>query len=94
MLIDILYHFVPPKVDKTVGIDLGLTDFLVTSDGDKVKPLKALIKYQKKLARAQKRLSKKLKRSNNAKKHGLKLHDYIIKYQIVAKIFCINCQAN
>jgi putative transposase len=52
-----------PKVDKTVGIDLGLTDFLVTSDGEKVKPLKALIKYQKKLAR----LSKKLKGSNNGK---------------------------
>jgi putative transposase len=67
------------KVDKTVGIDLGLTDFLVTSDGEKVKPLKALIKYQKKLARAQKRLSKKLKESNNAKKARLKvarLHEY------------------
>ena len=62
-----------PKVDKTVGIDLGLTDFLVTSDGEKVKPLKALIKYQKKLARLQKRLSKKLKGSNNAKEARLKV---------------------
>ncbi|MEN9946588.1 MAG: family element transposase accessory protein TnpB, partial [Pseudomonadota bacterium] len=61
------------KVDKTVGIDLGLTDFLVTSDGEKVKPLKALIKYQKKLARAQKRLSKKLQGSNNAKEARLKV---------------------
>jgi putative transposase len=62
-----------PKVDKILGIDLGLTDFLVTSDGEKVKPLKALIKYQKKLARAQKCLSKKLKGSNNGKKASLKV---------------------
>ncbi|MEN9945724.1 MAG: hypothetical protein RLZZ293_110 [Pseudomonadota bacterium] len=33
-----------PKVDKIVGIDLGLTDFLVTLYGEKVKPLNALIK--------------------------------------------------
>jgi putative transposase len=56
-----------------VGIDLVLTDFLVTSDSEKLKPLKALIKYQKKLARAQKRLSKKLKGSNNGKKARLKV---------------------
>ncbi|MEN9946250.1 MAG: hypothetical protein RLZZ293_636 [Pseudomonadota bacterium] len=31
-----------PKVDKIVGIDLGLTDFLVTSDDEKLKPLKTL----------------------------------------------------
>jgi putative transposase len=77
-----------------VGIDLGLTDFLVTSDGKKVKPLKVLIKYQKKLARLQKQLSKKLKGSNNAKEARLKVARHIIKYQIVAKIFYINCQPN
>jgi putative transposase len=59
--------------NKTGSIDLGLTDFLVTSDGEKVKHLKALIKYQKKLARAQKRLSKKLNGSNNAKEARLKV---------------------
>jgi putative transposase len=61
-----------PKVDKTVDIDLSLTDFLVTSDGEKVKPLKALIKYQTKLARLQKQLSKKLKGSNNGKKYAIR----------------------
>ena len=79
MLIDILYHFVQslrlnhyPKLIKQ-WVLIYLTDFLVTSDGEKVKPLKVLIKYQKKLARAQKRLSKKLKGSNNGKKARLKV---------------------
>lgn len=62
-----------PKVDKTVGIDLGLTDFVVTSDGEKIKPLKALIKYQTTLKKLQRRLSKKQKGSNNRKKARLKV---------------------
>ena len=62
-----------PKVDKTVGIDLGLTDFVITSDGEKIKPLKALIKHQTKLAKLQKRLSKKTKGSNNRNKARIKV---------------------
>lgn len=61
------------KTDKTVGIDLGLTDFVVTSDGEKIKPLKALIKHQATLKKLQRRLSKKQKGSNNRKKARLKV---------------------
>jgi putative transposase len=62
-----------PKVDKTVGIDLGLTDFVITSDGEKIKPLKALIKYQTKLAKLQRRLAKKQKGSKNRNKARIKV---------------------
>lgn len=62
-----------PKVDKTVGIDLGLNDSVVTSDGEKIKPLKALIKYQTKLAKLQNRFSRKVKGSNNHTKARIKV---------------------
>ena len=52
---------IEPKsiLTKQVGIDVGLTDFAITSDGIKYKPLKAIAKYSLKLAKLQKRLSKK-----------------------------------
>ena len=48
-----------PMLSKAVGIDVGLTDFVITSDGIKYKPLKAIAKHSLKLAKLQKRLSKK-----------------------------------
>ena len=42
-----------------VGIDLGLKDFVITSNGEKYIPLKATMKYAQKLKKLQKRLSKK-----------------------------------
>jgi putative transposase len=62
-----------PKNNKSVGLDLGLTDFVVTSDGEKVKPLKALHKNKKKLAKLQRRLSRKKKGSKNRNKARLKV---------------------
>lgn len=62
-----------PKLTKSVGIDLGLTDFVITSDGEKIKPLKALIKYQAKLAKLQRVMSKKVKGSNNRNKTRIKV---------------------
>lgn len=52
---------IEPKsiLTKSVGIDVGLTDFAITSDGIKYKPLKAIAKHSLKLAKLQKRLSKK-----------------------------------
>ena len=57
-----------PEVNKNIGIDLGLTDFLITSDGEKIKPLKSFIKYQKKLKKAQQALDHK----RNKKRKGIK----------------------
>ena len=55
-----------PISTKKVGIDVGLLDFVITSDGTKYKPLKATAKYQRKLTMLQRRLSNK----QHSKKRG------------------------
>ena len=72
-----------PKTQSNIGIDLGLTDFIVLSDGSKVANPKFLAKLQDKLARAQKVLAKrraaakaeqrKLSESRNYQKQKLKV---------------------
>ncbi|MFL1780480.1 putative transposase [Candidatus Hepatincolaceae symbiont of Richtersius coronifer] len=57
---------IKPTISKTIGIDLGLTDFVIISDGLKIKPIKSLAKQQKKLVKLQRSLSKKTKGSNNS----------------------------
>lgn len=61
------------KTNKSIGLDLGLTHFVATSNNTKIKAPKATIKYQKKLSRLQKRLSKKQKGSSNRNKARLKV---------------------
>jgi putative transposase len=46
---------------KVIGIDLGLTDFCVTSDGSKFKQPKWLRRHEKNLKRKQRKLSRKVK---------------------------------
>jgi len=62
-----------PVIDKAIGIDWGLTDFITTSDGYKYKPLKSTKKYAKKLAKTQRHLAKKVKGSHNRNKARLKV---------------------
>jgi putative transposase len=54
-----------PQTDKAIGIDLGLKDFLITSNGEVVSNPGTLSKYEKKIARLNKRLAKKEEGSNN-----------------------------
>lgn len=61
------------KTGNVVGIDLGLKDFVITSDGEKYKNNRFLDKYQNKLATAQKHLSRKQKGSNNFEKQRVKV---------------------
>lgn len=56
-----------------VGLDMGLTDLVTTSDGEKIRNPKYFVTNQKKLARIQRKLSKKKKGSNNRNKQRLKL---------------------
>jgi putative transposase len=57
---------------NVIGIDLGLTDFAVTSDGSKYQHPKATKKYEQNLKRKQKKLSrKKDKTTNNRRKAKL-----------------------
>ena len=56
-----------------IGIDLGLKDFLVDSNGTRIPNPKYLEKKQKKLARYQRALSRKKKGSQNRNKARLKV---------------------
>jgi len=54
--------------DKIIGIDLGINNYLVNSDGNKTANPNILNKYKSELRIKQKKLSKKKKGSNNRKK--------------------------
>ena len=61
------------KTGKVVGIDLGLKDFVITSDGKKYKSHRYLKQYEKELATAQKHLSRKQHGSNSYEKQRRKV---------------------
>jgi len=66
-----------PETGAVVGIDLGLKDFLVTSDGDRINSPQFLRKKELRLARYQRMVSRKTKGSVNrdkAKKKVAKVH--------------------
>ena len=56
-----------------VGIDLGIKDLLITSDGDKFDNIKTTKKYARKLAKEQRKLSHKKKGSSNWDKQRIKV---------------------
>ena len=62
-----------PKTNKQVGIDLGLKDFVITSDNKKFKNNRYTKKYAKQLKKAQQHLSRKQKCSNGFEKQKLKV---------------------
>lgn len=61
------------KIGKSIGIDLGITDFIVTSDGEKIKNPNFSRTLKQKLSKAQKHLSRKTKDSNRYKKQRMKV---------------------
>ena len=61
------------ELDKILGIDVGLKDFAVLSNGHKIKNPKFLKKKLKKLRRFQRNLSKSRKGSANRNKKRIKL---------------------
>lgn len=61
------------KTGAVCGIDLGLKDFAITSDGVKFKNNKYTKHYEKQLARAQRHLSRKTKGSNQFERQRLKV---------------------
>lgn len=62
-----------PTVDKNIGIDLGIKDFAITSDGEKIPNPKYLQQTLQKLAKLQRELSRKTRGGSNWKKARLKL---------------------
>ena len=68
------------KIDKKVGIDVGLKEFAICSDGYRVANPKYLRKAEKRLAKLQKNLARKQFGSKNYEKNRLqvaKLHEKI-----------------
>ncbi|RHB41853.1 transposase [Enterocloster aldenensis] len=61
------------KTGHAVGIDLGIKEFLITSDGEMVKNPKYLSKEEHKLIRLQRQLSRKSKGSASSRKTRIQL---------------------
>lgn len=61
-----------PKTNSSIGIDLGITDFAIFSDGKKIDNHRFTKKMANKLAREQRKLSK---RAEGAKHNGIKLSE-------------------
>ncbi len=57
----------------TIGIDVGITDLAVMSNGEFIKNPKYYIKYQERLAKCQRKLFKKQKGSKNRNKARIKV---------------------
>ena len=69
-----------PKTNKAIGLDLGVKDLVIDSNGNKYKNHKYLTKSQNKLAKEQRKLSKMVKGSHNRNKQRIKvarLHKHI-----------------
>lgn len=79
------------NTDNAVGIDLGIKEFCINSNGEMVENPKHLKKSLNKLAKLQKELSRKTKGSSNRNKARIKvakLQEYIANQR---KDFCRNC---
>lgn len=51
--------------NKNTGLDFGIKDLVITSDGEKYENPKTVRKYEKRLVKLQRQLARKEKRSNN-----------------------------
>ena len=74
--VSLLCRFEPvslPVNNNKIGVDVGLADLFVTSNGDKSGNPKFTQRYADKLSKYQRRLAKKKKGSNNFKKAKLKV---------------------
>ena len=61
------------KTNKSVGLDMGLKDFIITSEGEIFKNNRYTRKYEKKLAESQRHLSRKKKGSREFENQRLKV---------------------
>jgi len=62
-----------PKNNNAIGLDLGISDLLITSEGEVFENNKLTYKYEKKLAKLQRQLAKKQKGSKNFNKQRVKI---------------------
>jgi putative transposase len=62
-----------PATDKAIGIDLGISSLVITSDGDKISNPEHFKKHYRRLRHAQKSLARKQKGSKNREKARIKV---------------------
>jgi putative transposase len=62
-----------PTAGVVVGVDLGVKDFVVTSDGEKIAGARRLARRERNLARYQRRMARKQRGSNNRRKARAKV---------------------
>ena len=80
----IIKPFIPKYI---TGIDLGVKDLVITSDGIKYKALDNIKKYEKKIKGYNKALSRSKKGSNNRSKIIIKLQRYYEKLKNARKYY-------
>lgn len=66
-------HIPTESTGNMIGIDLGIKDLLITSDGEKFDNIRMTKKYEDKLSKEQRKLSHKVKGSNNYNKQRIKV---------------------
>jgi putative transposase len=74
-------HMELPHINQNTGIDLGIKELCITSDGKKYENPKVIRKYEKKLIKLQRQLAHKEKRSQNNYKTKKKIalcHEKIV----------------
>lgn len=64
------------NLDKVIGIDLGIKDFIVSSNGDKFENIKIKRNNKKKIAKLHRELSRKKMGSQNREKSRIKLSKF------------------
>lgn len=76
-----------PKTENAIGIDLGIKEFVITSDREMIENPKYLRKSEKKLRKFQKDLSRCKKGSNNREKCRIKVAKLHVKISNQRKDF-------
>ena len=76
ILLDIPTQKELKESNKQIGLDVGIKDFIVDSNGNKYENIKIKRNNQKKLAKLHRSLSKKVKGSNNRNKARIKLSKF------------------
>jgi len=76
-----------PKNGNAIGVDLGLTHFLITSEGEKVENPKVYYQREQRLTKLQRRVDRKVKGSKNRDKARVKVARHHAKTVDIRKDF-------
>jgi putative transposase len=87
ILIDKPNKEIKKNANHIIGIDLGIKDFIVTSEGVRYENLKSKRLNQNKLSKLHKELSRKIKGSNNRNKARIKLARYYEKLNNIKEYY-------